>query len=297
MARTFAIVTARKRAQKQVRRMQKSRQKSRQTSRQKSRHKSRQTSRQRMEKARRHKSLQKTRRPTRSQSHAKMRQLAVSKPGGVLSTTTRFPLNVDQVIVISIRQNRWQDFRTRMGAWAASATRFSGCVDGRKIDRASLRKAKIIDTQTKLTKGQIGCFMSHVALWKHLCKRGFKRVLVCEDDAAIYNTKVTEQFLTQINAQMKKHPTDLIWIGHHSSGKSRGRISANLEWAPNMTGTFAYVATRIGLEKLLRIKMTPYRRPIDDTLTALRKHAVTVSRTIPTLCWVTFVDSDTYGIK
>lgn len=230
-------------------------------------------------------------------THRQLREMAVSKPNGAPSHSTQFPLAVDKIFVISIRPQRWKDFQTRMGSWAANAVRFEGSVDGRTLDRKQLRQAKIIDSKTKLTRGQIGCFLSHLALWKHVCGQKLNRVLICEDDAAIYRTKPTERLLTRVGAQMKRHPCHFVMLGHHARG-AHHRVSANLEWVTDMVGLFAYVATRAGLAKLLRIKMTSFRLPIDNMLSrfALKRY-VNAVRTKPAVCFVTTVVSDTQNIK
>lgn len=226
------------------------------------------------------------------------RQLAVSKPHQPRTTGTMFPVNVDKIFVISIRPKRWKAFKARMGPWAANAERFAGSVDGRTLDRATLQKQKIIDAQTRLSRGQIGCFLSHRALWKHAYEQKLDRVLICEDDAAIYNTKATERFLDKVNSQMTRFPSDVVMLGHHAGKRPTKLVSANLESVNSTVGLFAYVVTRVGLEKLLRISLTPLRLPIDNALTkyVVGKEVIAL-RTKPAVCFVVHVISDTQGIR
>lgn len=97
-------------------------------------------------------------------------------------------------------------------------------IDGSKLDEtnvplselatAELQQLKTIGFRTKhyqLTKGAIGCYLSHVKVWEDILKNDKEFVLVLEDDAHL-----PPDFLAKVNDNMKHIPTDwdIVLLGY-----------------------------------------------------------------------------------
>lgn len=97
-------------------------------------------------------------------------------------------------------------------------------IDGSKLDvesvplselaQAELQQLETIGFRNKhyqLTKGAIGCYLSHVKVWEHILKNNHSIALVFEDDA-----KVPSNFLKQTKKYIKNVPNnwDIILLGY-----------------------------------------------------------------------------------
>lgn len=89
-------------------------------------------------------------------------------------------------------------------------------IDGTKLDVSSvplselalaeLQQLETTGFRTKhyqLTKGAIGCYLSHVKIWENILKNNYDTVLIFEDDA-----KVPKNLNYEIHEQMKHVPND-----------------------------------------------------------------------------------------
>lgn len=89
-------------------------------------------------------------------------------------------------------------------------------IDGSKLDvskvpltelaRAELQQLKTTGFRTKhyqLTKGAIGCYLSHVKIWENILKNRYDITLVFEDDA-----QVPDDLNKRIHEEMKYIPND-----------------------------------------------------------------------------------------
>jgi GR25 family glycosyltransferase involved in LPS biosynthesis len=86
------------------------------------------------------------------------------------------------VINLDRDQERWDVFRA-MNARCGAFTRFSA-VDGREADRAALERDGIIARDLTYNNGQLGCALSHLALWR-LAVAERRVVTAIEDDAIL----------------------------------------------------------------------------------------------------------------
>ena len=89
-------------------------------------------------------------------------------------------------------------------------------IDGSKLDvdsislselaKAELQQLETTGFRTKhyqLTKGAIGCYLSHVKIWENILKHKYDNVLIFEDDA-----KIPTDLNTKIYENMKHVPND-----------------------------------------------------------------------------------------
>lgn len=112
------------------------------------------------------------------------------------------------------------------------------------------------------SQGALGCYMSHVNIWKWLLNQpNIDKVVVFEDDAII----VSEDRIKQINDSLNSitQPFDFFSFGYLN--RDRGTLYNVNEYVSLYTGEFwglqGYIITKSGVEKLLK-----YIFPIDVQL-------------------------------
>jgi GR25 family glycosyltransferase involved in LPS biosynthesis len=86
------------------------------------------------------------------------------------------------VINLDRDHERWRAF-TEMNARFGEFTRFSA-VDGREADRAGLERDGIIARDLTYNNGQLGCALSHLALWRVAVAEN-RVITAIEDDAIL----------------------------------------------------------------------------------------------------------------
>jgi GR25 family glycosyltransferase involved in LPS biosynthesis len=113
------------------------------------------------------------------------------------------------------RLNRFKEYYQHSDLKNYSYIRFSaidgGMLNINSVPLTDLAKAELKQIEStgfrnkhyQLTKGAIGCYLSHTKVWESILKKGLDRVLVFEDDA-----KVPPNFLELVNESMKDIPDD-----------------------------------------------------------------------------------------
>jgi glycosyl transferase family 25 len=151
-------------------------------------------------------------------------------------------------------------------------------VDGRKLDLDKLppniiTKEGIDDAKNNnnrvyvpLTRGGIGCTLSHYNTWKRIATdKSINGALILEDDIDF-----SLNFTEDINNIMKNHPKDfdIIFIGYHPSTFKyiqRNKIYNKLYFKSlKVYGLFGYIVSKKGAEKLLNI--FPITNQIDSEI-------------------------------
>lgn len=79
-------------------------------------------------------------------------------------------------------------------------TDFTYSVNGKNLDLDNLKNKGILGKNCKLTKGEIGCYMSHVFMLQKSLKSIFNHILILEDDALIEDTlsKKIDNIITNV---------------------------------------------------------------------------------------------------
>lgn len=144
-------------------------------------------------------------------------------------------------------------------------------VDGTKLSREDRRqysaKASRRTIGRPLAKGEIGCALSHLHLYREMLNSGDERILVLEDDIVLDSEFVP--FLSALashdfewdcinfsNQQATVTPCEWGGIYQHY------RIGT---FGAGMNGTFAYLMSRSGARQLIEHGY-PVRRPADDLI-------------------------------
>lgn len=216
-----------------------------------------------------------------------------------------FPLTLShKPLVISIRPERLSAFRARFAPWTCEG--FAGTKGDTKTRRTWRHEgfaAPRNEPGSQLTRGQLGCFHSHIRAWKALAAKKVEIGMICEDDASIWPTVATRAYFHRLEQDIKalRRPWDIIMMGHHNrlpGHQEPRRVQGSLEEAPDGVGLFAYLVSKRGLQRLLTIPHTPFRVPVDTRISQLIKtKSLRVLRTRPHLCFVMHVRSDTINLK
>uniref|UniRef100_A0A6I8NV19 Cerebral endothelial cell adhesion molecule n=1 Tax=Ornithorhynchus anatinus TaxID=9258 RepID=A0A6I8NV19_ORNAN len=150
-------------------------------------------------------------------------------------------------------------------------------VDGSALNSSSI-KSLGVDLLTgyydpysgrTLTKGEVGCFLSHHAVWEEVAARGLGQVVVLEDDVrfeANFKRRL-ERLLEEVEA--KQLEWDLIYLGRKQVTSEEEEAVAdvhNLVVAHYSYWTLAYALSLSGARKLLAAQPLGRMLPVDEFL-------------------------------
>ncbi|KAG2461660.1 GT252 galactosyltransferase, partial [Polypterus senegalus] len=121
-----------------------------------------------------------------------------------------------------------------------------------------------------LTRGEIGCFLSHYQIWKEVVQHGLQSVLVLEDDVRFepqFRKRLTSLMSNIREAQLD---WDLIYVGRKRMQIKKPEKSVpavrNLVEADYSYWTLGYAISQQGALKLLRAEPLSKMLPVDEFL-------------------------------
>ncbi|KAF0037660.1 hypothetical protein F2P81_010534 [Scophthalmus maximus] len=130
-----------------------------------------------------------------------------------------------------------------------------------------------------LTKGELGCFLSHYNIWKEIADRGLQTSLVIEDDLRfeVFFKHRLQTLLQEVTTH--KLDWDLIYIGRKRMQVDHPEKSVpnihNLVEADYSYWTLGYLLSLQGAQKLLRADPLRKMLPVDEFLPVMYdKHPV-----------------------
>ncbi|XP_073705594.1 procollagen galactosyltransferase 1 [Garra rufa] len=130
-----------------------------------------------------------------------------------------------------------------------------------------------------LTKGELGCFLSHYNIWKEIVDRGLKTSLVLEDDLRfeIFFKRRLQNLMQEVES--KDLDWDLIYIGRKRMQVDRPEKAVpnirNLVEADYSYWTLGYMMSLQGAQKLLKAEPLSKMLPVDEFLPVMfNKHPV-----------------------
>lgn len=138
------------------------------------------------------------------------------------------------VLVVSLK--RHQHRRRRLAAQASGVT-FIDAVDGRVL--------RDDGADTGLTRGEVGCFLTHVGIWLRVAAGRDDVVMVLEDDADVRLPAQWPDVLAAAGAAPAGW--DVLFLGHNNQGNQPGIREPD----GDVHGTHAMLLTRAGAQKLL----------------------------------------------
>lgn len=195
-------------------------------------------------------------------------------------------MGFDEIFLINLR--RRLDRRTRilktMAAQGLQAT-LTDAVDGKALNSSQLQELGIEMlpgykdpySGRVLTRGEIGCFLSHHTTWIQMLERGLQQVLVLEDDV-----RFEPRFRRRLQAimddiQKTQLDWDLIYVGRKRMQVRQPEQSVvgvnNLVEADYSYWTLGYALSNQGARKLLAAQPLSKMLPVDEFLPVMfNKH-------------------------
>lgn len=211
------------------------------------------------------------------------------------------PKEITNAFTISMRDSTLQTLRRRLGPWSPMVQKWSA-TNGRKINLATWKALRHIPKMCTLTRGQIGCYDSHVSIWATIVKNNLPLTLIMEDDPEFNYSAETSKRLLNLFAEMKTRSIkfDLLYLGANRRNhgfNTRHKISPNLTRPTHCVGLFCYLLTLEGAKKLLE-QAVPYRVPVDIyTVDQANVGRIKALYANPTYGYVFSLASDTRNIK
>ncbi|XP_051950416.1 procollagen galactosyltransferase 2-like [Xyrauchen texanus] len=151
-------------------------------------------------------------------------------------------------------------------------------VDGKALNTSQLQALGIemlpgyMDPYSKrvLTRGEIGCFLSHHLIWKQVVERGLQRVLLLEDDVRFEPRFKRRLQIIMEDVKKTQLDWDLIYLGRKRMQVAQPEVSVegvnNLVEADYSYWTLGYALSLQGAKKLLAAQPLGKMLPVDEFL-------------------------------
>jgi glycosyl transferase family 25 len=210
-----------------------------------------------------------------------------------------WPLCLRNILIISIRPDRLKRCLDRLGGLSKYVTIIDG-VNGEKLDMANLEEkgeVEHINELNKLTRGQVGCFLSHRKAWQHVVSENNEFGFILEDDCDL---RPAYQTLELIQAALEeiKFTWDVLYVSRNPAlCKVRQHISPHIVQVGKTWGLFAYAVTNKAASELLAASTTITGNAVDVFVSCTRKAARLKLAISPIPFIVVPEESDTVGIK
>ncbi|XP_063139557.1 probable inactive glycosyltransferase 25 family member 3 isoform X3 [Rattus norvegicus] len=187
-------------------------------------------------------------------------------------------MGFDEVFVISLARRPQRRARMLSSLWEMEiSARVVDAVDGRTLN-SSILKHLGVDllpgyqdpySGRTLTKGEVGCFLSHYSIWEEVVAKGLARVVVFEDDVRFEDNfrKRLERLMEDVLTQ--KLSWDLIYLGRKQVNPEE---EVAVEGLPGLVvagysyWTLAYTLSLAGARKLLASQPLHRMLPVDEFL-------------------------------
>ena len=207
------------------------------------------------------------------------------------SVVAEWPL--PNVFVISIRMKRLYNCLRRLGKLCQYVTIIPAC-NGENINRKNF-------PSSRLRRGQLGCFESHLRVWRYVIEHNIEKALILEDDASLYPNATVCEHIAMVLADLVAVDYDIVCLGRSFVKRiNADRVTPRLVRTGDFYGLFAYVITRPAAIKLiLHETIQSFSEPVDSLLSALNISGyLTIYACHPSVCaTIPNTYSDTNRIK
>jgi GR25 family glycosyltransferase involved in LPS biosynthesis len=113
----------------------------------------------------------------------------------------------------------------------------------------------------EITAGEIGCALSHLSVWKDAFKKGYKKILILEEDFKVLRPWSEEDVKTE-------EEWGLFYLGRNRVGEDQEEINENIVRPGYSYCTHAYMLSRMGIQRLLEQNFENTIMPVDEFLPA-----------------------------
>lgn len=183
------------------------------------------------------------------------------------------------VVVINLphRHDRWEAISNRMAAAGLDQLTRAPGVNGRVLSERKIARflapgqtlpLDAPECHLSLTRPAVGCFLSHLAVWRWMLATGLSRALVLEDDACPVTDYQAADFRAFVESLTPRHrlvfPGCLIMEGLAETPVGSDRLAQLFYF----NGTFSYLITQEACRFLLE-RIFPLRAHIDHQLSSL----------------------------
>ncbi|NWV77934.1 GT252 galactosyltransferase, partial [Dasyornis broadbenti] len=194
-----------------------------------------------------------------------------------------------QIFMINLKRRK--DRRDRMLRTLYEqeiAVKVVEAVDGKALNTSQLKALSIEMlpgyrdpySSRPLTRGEIGCFLSHYYIWKEVVSRGLEKTLVIEDDVRFEHQFKRKLIKLMDDIEQAQLDWELIYIG-----RKRMQVQEPERAVPNVRNlveadysywTLGYAISFHGAQKLIGAKPFSKMLPVDEFLPIMyNKHPVT----------------------
>ncbi|XP_067156513.1 procollagen galactosyltransferase 2 isoform X1 [Apteryx mantelli] len=212
------------------------------------------------------------------------------EPSQYVSVPPKHPdkMGFDEIFMINLKRRK--DRRDRMLRTLYEqeiAVKIVEAVDGKALNTSQL-KALSIDmlpgyrdpySSRPLTRGEIGCFLSHYYIWKEVVNRELEKTLVIEDDVRFEHQFKRKLMKLMDDIEQAQLDWELIYIG-----RKRMQVQQPEKAVPNVMNlveadysywTLGYAISFQGAQKLIGAEPFSKMLPVDEFLPVMyNKHPV-----------------------
>jgi glycosyl transferase, family 25 len=176
------------------------------------------------------------------------------------------------VVTLERRPDRWAHALANLALRGIAGAIRATAIDGQKLTSAQFGQLladptaveRPLDEYLQLTRPAVGCFLSHLALWKRFLATNEPYIFIIEDDAHPADGFSPER----ARAVMEQMPdnTDILLLGGTTmDGLAEPTDHPTLSRMYYYNGTFAYLLTRRGCLSLLP-RLLPLKTHIDNQI-------------------------------
>ena len=178
------------------------------------------------------------------------------------------------------RPDRWRRMRQRLARRGLRAERYLG-FDGATLNVTLIPRSLLVrdyDTtriaqwappvephaSREMSRGEVACALSHVAIWDDINVRKRRHALVIEDDV-----EFVQDFVRRISAVLENLPRDwdICYLGYAVWDAPPPRVTHSGLGIPTyIFGTYGYLVSASGVVRLL--ESLPVTSPLDDFISS-----------------------------
>ncbi|XP_068995636.1 procollagen galactosyltransferase 2 [Embiotoca jacksoni] len=210
------------------------------------------------------------------------------EPSQYVHTTSKEPgkMGFDEIFLINLkrRADRRERMLSSLAVLGINAT-LTEAVDGKALNSSQLQSLGIDMlpgykdpySDRMLTRGEIGCFLSHYNIWKQVVQQELLQVLVLEDDVRFEPGFYSRLVTIMDDVQRVGLQWELIYVG-----RKRLQVKEPEYWVKGVRNlvhpdysywTLGYVLSLSGAKKLLQTKPLSKMLPVDEFLPVMfNKH-------------------------